>query len=154
MVSKEALTGVWLAAQSPSGASRERVKAKLKWHQGAVCSGTLPASLCTFSSSSLMAASPLPAGDGGQPSRALLPAPTALSQSELGSSQAKTERPGLDLVPTLTNHPRPEVWCRVRQWWLQAAGWPTVEGAQKSLSFDQTTWTGSLEPLPIWGHVH
>lgn len=98
--------------------SLKRIKARLKCHQGSLCPGTLPASLCTSFSSCLMEASPLPAGDGGQPSRALLPAPTAISQSELGSSQTKTEGLAWIRCPPLTNHPRPGVWCGVRQWCL------------------------------------
>ena len=154
MVSKEALTGVWLAAQRPSRASRERVKAKLKWHQGALCSGTLPASLCTFFSSSLMAASPLPAGDGGQPSRSLLPAPTAISQSELGSSRAKTERPGLDPVPTLDQSPEARGVVQGKTMvTFRPLGGPQWRGRKNHCPLIRQPGTGSLESLPLWGHV-
>lgn len=135
--------------------SLKRIKARLKCHQGSLCPGTLPASLCTSFFSCLMEASPLPAGDGGQPSRALLPAPTAISQSELGSSQAKTEGPGLDPVPTLDQSPeaRGVVRCKTMVPFRPLGG-PQWRGCKNHCPLIRQPGTGSLEPLPIWGHVH
>lgn len=153
MVSKEALTGVWLAGQRPSGASRESRPESSATRALSAQEPCLP--LCTSFSSSLMEASPLPAGDGGQPSRALLPAPTAISQSELGSSQAKTERPSLEPVPTLDQSPeaRGVVRCKTMVPFRPLGG-PQRRGCKNHYLLIRQPGTGSLEPLPMWGHVH
>lgn len=155
MVSKKALTGTWLAGQEHSGDLGESAKARLECHQGSLCPGVLPASLCTSPYSSLMAASPLKMEImvTSPPEFYFLPLLPFLSQ--LGSSQGKIERPGLDPVPTPDQSAEARgVVGSKNMVPSRLMGGPQWRWCKKHGPIVRRPGTGSLEPLPIWGHVH
>lgn len=99
--------------------------------------------------------SPQDGNHGDQPPRVLLPTPAAISQSQLGSSPGKIERPGLDPVPTPDQSAEARSVVGSKNMVpSRLMGGPQWRWCKKHGPIVRRPGTGSLEPLPIWGHVH